>query len=314
MHSLQAHAPPRAGLMPNASRALCPMHTCQGLHRSCIPTGTASRHRSCVEGRPECAMHSLPAPALPCTCAAACGPYAQCIRVWVCTAAAFPRVPSHCTAVALKVDRSAQCTRFRHVRQCAMHIYCPIAPQMQSGLVLHRRCFATSPRAYACNAPPLHSRAARRSIWESMPGAQRLQSQWAPLMLHQSSSLRHKGLLARPRAQSTYDPALHRKCICVRNAHTLAWLHRGCTQAAPSTTDAFAHVQCLALRGFSPVLCLQPKHTPVHIAEPAHSCLSALSAAHPPWSAMTCWKPCMTRSHVVTWTWKSSLRIWSSCS
>ena len=186
--------------------------------------------------------------------AAACGPYAQRISVWVCTAAASPREPSHCTAVALRKDRSAQCTRFRHLRQCATHIYCPIAPQMHSGLLLHHRWFASQSRAYAYNAPPLHSRAARCSIWESMPGAQWLQSQWAPLMLHQSSSLHRNGLLARPRAQSTHDPALHRTCSCVHIAHPLAWLHRGCTQAAPSTTDAFAHVQCLALRGFSPVL------------------------------------------------------------
>ena len=74
-------------------------------------------------------MHSLQA------CAAACGPYAQCISVGVCIAVASPREPSHSTAVALRGDRSAQCTCFRHQRRrvrafCAMHTVSGFAPQL----------------------------------------------------------------------------------------------------------------------------------------------------------------------------------------
>ena len=77
-----------------------------------------------------------------------CGPYAQCISVGVCAAVASLREPSHCTAVALRGDRSAQCTRFRHLRRhvralCAVHTVSGFAPQLHPPETrsLHRGCF-----------------------------------------------------------------------------------------------------------------------------------------------------------------------------
>ena len=186
-------------------------------------------------------------------------------------------------------------TRFRHLRQCAMHIYCPIAPQMHSGLLLHHRCFASQSRE--CTAVAFTRRPGQHlgeHAWRSMASITVGTADASP-----------EFIIAPQRPSCQASCAKHSRPGIAPHVQLCA---------APSTTDAFVHVQCLALRGFSPVLCLQQKHAPVHIAEPAHSCLSALSAARPPWSAMTYWKRGTARSHVVTWTWKSSLRIWSSCS
>ena len=168
MHSLQAHAPPRAGLMRNA-----------------YVSGFAPQ------------LH--------------------------------PREPSHCTAVALRGDRSAQRTCFRHLRHrvralCALHLHatctadalsarlvrnaplpsmcaascgpcaqCILIAQLRRRCIqVRRRCFASQSRAYACNAPPLHAAAGRAclalSAYASEPSAtDGFNHSAAPLMLHQGS-------------------------------------------------------------------------------------------------------------------------------
>ena len=114
MRSTRTHAPPHAGLMRNAygvGACTAVASPRKPAHCTAVVFGGATGVRNALASG---------------TCAAACGPYAQCRNIGVCTAVASPREPAHCTAVALRGDRSAQCTRFRHMRRrvralCAMH-------------------------------------------------------------------------------------------------------------------------------------------------------------------------------------------------
>ena len=163
MHSLQAPAPPRAGHMRNAEvsgfapqlhphgtsltapqllsrvtgvRNALASGTCAAACGQLHPHGNPLTDRSCFEGRPKCAMHSLQAHAPP-----RAGHMRNAYGVGVCTAVASPREPPHCTAVALRGDRSA-CIRFKHQRRRVRAICA-----MQKCRGLHRSCIPTEPRS-----------------------------------------------------------------------------------------------------------------------------------------------------------------------
>ena len=153
--------------------------------------------------------------------------------------------PGCVAAIGQSCGPCAQCILIAQLHRRCIQAFCCTADALQASPepmpVTHRRCIHAPPGAAAGRA------CLALSAYASEPSAaDGFNHSAAPLMLHQGSSLRRKGIRARPRAQSTHDPALRRTCSCVRDARLLAWLHCGCTQAAPSTTDAFGHVQCFS--------------------------------------------------------------------